>query len=626
MEERGVLSLVKKVIHSLVVSSPGQMTIEKLMRDYRSEEGCNVPYQNLGFRDAESFLRSIPDTVQVMGHGPMALVRAVATAKSAHIQKLVQCQKKPNNRSRSRGHHKPKYCFASERSNLTFINESVRKMSSTQVTSRTYQAPKNQHIPVSYPNYNRLMYPAHPSVAYPDINAMICAGQRQNASIPQWRNVAIPQMQNFSRTQSQNILRPQTQNNSTPQSQNNRPLEQNRPQINPLLQEKNFPETERLKVENSLPKSLTNKNVHPQRPQTPEKLKQANAKLDKETKEIVDSFQNLTVEETLTVDQDKLQNKLDESEVKEVVKDLFSSGDEDQEHRPEVATIVKEGNSSEELDLVSQHNYKSLSYSTTPEVIDLEGPEEPFFDNESSDDGDDENAFPAFAVDERVLGVDYPLDSVRFDYKLPGRDIETIIKLEQRIEVQLVKVDNPHHFNFWVYNEEFNEYKALTSNMQTFYESRNGDKYTMPLSLITEDHLCAVRSSNSGAWERAQVVKHRPDNFRKTIEVELIDTGVQMCVTPRDIKFLLKEFATLPPQWLAGRLAFITQWKAPSWSAEAVNFFYKMVSYRILCAKVEAIENNTAYLVLVDPNTDEQVKNLNKSLIDSGWARRCITA
>lgn len=59
------MSYVKKVIHSLVVSSPERMTIERLMRDYRSEEGCNVPYGSLGFRDTESFLRSIPDTVVV---------------------------------------------------------------------------------------------------------------------------------------------------------------------------------------------------------------------------------------------------------------------------------------------------------------------------------------------------------------------------------------------------------------------------------------------------------------------------------------------------------------------------------------------------------------------------------
>jgi len=65
MDDGGELSLVKKVVHSLVVSSPGKLTVEQLMRDYRSEEGCTLPYSKLGFKDAESFLRSIPDTVTV---------------------------------------------------------------------------------------------------------------------------------------------------------------------------------------------------------------------------------------------------------------------------------------------------------------------------------------------------------------------------------------------------------------------------------------------------------------------------------------------------------------------------------------------------------------------------------
>jgi len=58
------------------------------------------------------------------------------------------------------------------------------------------------------------------------------------------------------------------------------------------------------------------------------------------------------------------------------------------------------------------------------------------------------------------------MDSVRFDFKLPERDIDAIIQLDQRIEVQLVKVDNPHNFYFWIYNEEYDDYRALTSNMQ----------------------------------------------------------------------------------------------------------------------------------------------------------------
>jgi len=65
MEEQGMLNYVKKVIHSLVVSTPMRVSVESLKRDYLNEEGSAVPFIKLGFKNIESFLRSIPDTVTV---------------------------------------------------------------------------------------------------------------------------------------------------------------------------------------------------------------------------------------------------------------------------------------------------------------------------------------------------------------------------------------------------------------------------------------------------------------------------------------------------------------------------------------------------------------------------------
>lgn len=63
--EIGYLQEVKAVIKSLVVSCPNAITIDELNLDYRSIEGQRIPYQKLGFQTLESFLRSIPDTVNV---------------------------------------------------------------------------------------------------------------------------------------------------------------------------------------------------------------------------------------------------------------------------------------------------------------------------------------------------------------------------------------------------------------------------------------------------------------------------------------------------------------------------------------------------------------------------------
>lgn len=68
--------------------------------------------------------------------------------------------------------------------------------------------------------------------------------------------------------------------------------------------------------------------------------------------------------------------------------------------------------------------------------------------------------------DDRVLSVDYPKDCVRYDFKLPVRDTAATFAIGERIEVQLVRVENPHSFNFWIYNEEYDDYKAMYLNMQ----------------------------------------------------------------------------------------------------------------------------------------------------------------
>ncbi|KAH8236257.1 hypothetical protein KR038_006654 [Drosophila bunnanda] len=588
MEAGGKMSYVKKVIHSLVVSSPERMTIEMLVRDYRSEEGCNVPYGSLGFRDVESLLRSIPDTVVIMGHGPTANVLAVATANSAHIQRLVQSQKKPSKRTRAK--LKPKFFYRSEQSDLSFINERIRNMTDQQQWQQQqqqhqrYQQPVH-HVPIPYPNYSRPYRP--PPVVYPNINALISAGQQQQVpfcSPPMlWHYQPLQMLKPFPYPYPQNV-----------------PMY---PKIAPIPPRQNLTRPEVLNVRNPQPQVVVQASL-PEKPQT-------------EIKELVDPFKKLSTEDTApTGFIDPIDNEPYVSDDDKWIKDDSSSEEEEylQDEKPKRVSPIEEAL---ELQLEPASQSEINPKPTTSDNIHQQ---------RSSDDGSDESAIPAYAVDERVLSVDYPNDCVRSDFKLPVRDASAILEIGGRMEVQLVRVEHPHSFSFWIYNEEYEDYRAMHHNMQVCYENQFPDKYSMPLCLITTDHICAVRSSTNRAWERAQVVRHQPGNSSKIIEVQLIDTGEVMCVSHKDVRHLLKEFATLPSQCLNGRLAFVTPWKGPGWSAEAVKYFLRLVSLRRLYAKIEGVKDNFAYLVLVDPDTVAPLnKNVNKALIDSGWVRRSYT-
>ncbi|XP_011192994.1 uncharacterized protein LOC105218853 isoform X2 [Zeugodacus cucurbitae] len=121
--EIGYLQEIKAVIKSLVVSCPNAITIDELNRDYRSTEGQQIPYQKLGFQTLESFLRSIPDTVNVYGSGPIASVGIVLNQKSAHIHHMVCEQKKTRNRPKSAKHKIiPVRAFHSDKSHSTSRN------------------------------------------------------------------------------------------------------------------------------------------------------------------------------------------------------------------------------------------------------------------------------------------------------------------------------------------------------------------------------------------------------------------------------------------------------------------------------------------------------------------------
>lgn len=52
--------------------------------------------------------------------------------------------------------------------------------------------------------------------------------------------------------------------------------------------------------------------------------------------------------------------------------------------------------------------------------------------------------------DQNVLSVEYPRDAVRFDYQLPKQNVHKKFKLEERVEVQLVTVEN-HNYIIYIH-------------------------------------------------------------------------------------------------------------------------------------------------------------------------------
>ncbi|XP_034651673.1 uncharacterized protein LOC117890729 isoform X2 [Drosophila subobscura] len=558
MDQTEQLGVVKKMVHSVLVSSPQVMSLLQLNRDYREMVGADVPYHQLGYKDLEHFLRSLPDIVQVTGTGHTAIVRPVATAESEHIQKFVKCQKKTTRRPRILSERKPLYDTTP--SDLVFINESVRNAS-----------PGHMYYPVNQ---------FQPPMRQPDMN-------------------------NFQQNRPINPFKPQMRVNPIVYpAAHQQGMYNMHTQVQPI----------RIPYQVKKPPPARPSTHMPLRSSTPIEIEQP--KPTQALDSMVKSFNDLSIVDDAPTGETKAQEK-NVSDAKQVPIEPFSCNDDklgSNVSAPVSDVKLTNVTAPEEEPVVELGKAESL-----PLELDDKQEDKSFDYDSSSDDCSESDAFPAYAVDQRVLGVDYPRDTVRSDYQLQRRDLEKDLKVDERYFLQLVEVTNPHSFHFWIY-DDYDAYHTFSDNIQEVYKNLDSTTFTMPQCLLTPGHLCVVCPSNSSVWERAKIVSQRTDNVRKTIEVELIDTGVIDTVYTKDVKFLMNQFANMPPQAIQGRLAYVSPFKSPRWSAKAVATFKQQVSYRRLFAKVEAIKDNIAHVVLVDGDN----VNINLSLIDSGLVRRCL--
>uniref|UniRef100_A0A023GCB6 Putative a kinase anchor protein n=1 Tax=Amblyomma triste TaxID=251400 RepID=A0A023GCB6_AMBTT len=98
------LETVKEIIVSLLIVEKGTMTIPQLEREYRSSEGCGLPYARFGCANVRQFLNKISDSVSIQrGSNGEELVSVKVNTKVQHINRMVQ-QQKPS-AAKNKGKH-----------------------------------------------------------------------------------------------------------------------------------------------------------------------------------------------------------------------------------------------------------------------------------------------------------------------------------------------------------------------------------------------------------------------------------------------------------------------------------------------------------------------------------------
>ncbi|XP_021933718.1 tudor domain-containing protein 5 [Zootermopsis nevadensis] len=95
MSQAAVQDELKTILRGLLISSPQALTVNELQKDYKLQEGQDVPFSKFGFKSFLEYIKSVPDTVAIQPsfRGGSPIVVPVQSDKSSHIDILVQKQK-----------------------------------------------------------------------------------------------------------------------------------------------------------------------------------------------------------------------------------------------------------------------------------------------------------------------------------------------------------------------------------------------------------------------------------------------------------------------------------------------------------------------------------------------------
>lgn len=82
-----LIDLTRVLIKSVLVSSPTPLTIDELDRQYKQQDGENIPYAKLGYSNLRAYLFSIPD---ILTYDSATQTFTVTSVKGGKTEVCVQ--------------------------------------------------------------------------------------------------------------------------------------------------------------------------------------------------------------------------------------------------------------------------------------------------------------------------------------------------------------------------------------------------------------------------------------------------------------------------------------------------------------------------------------------------------
>uniref|UniRef100_A0A2S2N8T3 Tudor domain-containing protein 5 n=1 Tax=Schizaphis graminum TaxID=13262 RepID=A0A2S2N8T3_SCHGA len=172
------LNEVKINVRSLLTSSQKPLSILQLQKDYREQEGCNIPYRSLGFSSVIELLQSMTDVLTVPPNpNESTTLSLVVGDKTNHLRMLVIKQRSNTKKKKAKPNMKRRYGHQiSYNGNKTFSgHNSYNKNILTKTNNYASNISQNSRSGFHKTNnssksYNQINQSSSTSKSYSDLN------------------------------------------------------------------------------------------------------------------------------------------------------------------------------------------------------------------------------------------------------------------------------------------------------------------------------------------------------------------------------------------------------------------------------------------------------------------------
>nr|CAD7393929.1 unnamed protein product [Timema cristinae] len=637
MTENGELSNVKALLRGLLISSTKAMTIDALKRDFKQEEGRDIPFLQLGYSSLNAFLKSIPDTLKLVDdpYNRITTVIPVKNEKTAHIDALVMKQRVVIPKRRN-GYCAPvvlrrrealstpivdRKPFDQSRVDRTFsFSTASRPFSNDQYYSHQHHSQQATPYSQSYVQparfYNQSSPHSHKPPLLPHTPPLL-------PHIPPLLPHIPPLLSHL----------PSPQSGLLP-SQSHRPYQSKLPSQSPLPSQSNLPSQSH---QPSPSKSQSQQQSHSHTSITHKPNCESNG-LDAEK-----NFKNSIplCEEDYAPSHD-LGSNLSRGKEEQYL-NIVPAGGEDFDEIEETTNTLEE---TLQFDEESRHESASKGFweinSSTPiKTNDMNKLKTPGIPSrikfnlshlvEKFPDG--LHYLKLGEIYEYwhsiIVDLEKELYGHAVDYSEIGFDtLEDLLLTVSESIVQIHYINNEMFVYPGKKNSDYDDpppilpkQGALDTLMEAM-QTTTSKKLCMLPETVVEGHFCVAPyqlTDDVIEWTRAKINKIMSDT---EVKVFFVDHGSTSLVNMKDLRYIHKDFADLPLQALLGKMSGIGPPRGQNnWPVEASKTFIKLLDSRPVVATVVEVNHKARSIsaLLVDTSSREDVV-INQELVQLGLA------